>query len=957
MPWQLGPRAFVIAAIGLHAAVSSAQEAGGSIRGRVTAGGGAPVVNVRVVAQSPSLTSHRETVTSGEGDYAFAFLPAGEYVVTFERDGMVTVKRTTRLSALETVLADAVMVAGKVPDEAIVVVIDPDGFPHAPVFSENFPRATLERLPLSGGWPSALTLPAGTLSTGVDDALITWDGAPVRFTGHAAGRPLLDPGAAALQEATFVTAGVPAEAGRFQSGLIAVVTPSGGEHLAGAFGVTLTNSDMQADMVDRAQATDGTAVNGHYQIGGTLDGRRTWLFAAGRHLGETVTHHARLSDAVFSSPTRERLWEAKVTHAVNEDHRLQGLFVTGGRDTRQAPPVGAMSVEDASALEDRTHTHRLGSVSYTGVPGRRLELSARMTAERWSSAAEGPARADGLTRTAVRDQQTGALIWGPGSCATCDPEERTSTTWRAQAGYLVSTASDAHHITAGYEGLFGRLDPASVPSGGSFELRASRFVAQDGRISPVLEPNGSAAIVWHPAQDNRLTHRANAFFVSDEWRRGSNLVIQAGLRWDGQHLSRRDAAERLLSERGFSPRVSVSWSPSQGSGWVLTSGYARYTADLLHRISPVFTGQAERRFRYQGPPVNTSAAVVDTGTVVAGALNWLAASGGTARAPSFASEPGLTVVDADAGDSPHVSEWSIGASQLKLGAARIQADLTWKRAALREWRVDPTRKTTDASGLAIDQVIAAASRDLLSRNSAALALQLHYRLGIQASLAARYTLSRSWGATDVSAGQDDPSRIMALAYPEYVEADWAAPSGDLSDDRRHRLKLWGQADVLVSETLGIIGVDLLQTLESGRPYGLVSWIDVSPFVANPGYAQPPTAVPYYVTARDAFRTPSANRTDLAVRYSRRVPGSIRSELLVQFHFLNLFDKRRVLDPEAFDVVRTAFTEPARFAPFNPFVQSPERGVHWDVDPRLSSSLENAPMTLPRAYRLSVGLRF
>ena len=312
------------------------------------------------------------------------------------------------------------MVAGKAPDESIVITIDPESFPHAPVFSENYQRATLERLPLSGGWVSALALSAGTMGTGIDDALMAFDGTPVRFAGRVPGRPLLDPGTPALQEATIVMAGIPAEAGRLQSGLVAVVTPAGGPHLSGALGVTVTSGDMQADAVDRARATEGPAANAHYQIGGPLDGRRTWLFAAGRNLAETVTHHARLSDTVFSSPTRERFWEAKATHALNQDHRLQGLFVSAGRDTRQAPPATAVSVEEGSALEDRTRAHRLVTGSYTGVLGRRLELSARVTAERFSSAVEGPVRSDVVSGTPVRDQQTGGLTWASGGCVACD---------------------------------------------------------------------------------------------------------------------------------------------------------------------------------------------------------------------------------------------------------------------------------------------------------------------------------------------------------------------------------------------------------------------------------------------------------------------------------------------------------------------------------------------------------
>lgn len=924
----------VFTAMALRPVLVTAQDPGGSIRGRVTDARAAPLAQVRIVAQSASLTSHRETMTSRHGDFQFAFMPAGDYVVTYAGDGLVTVKRTTRLSALETVFADAVMVSAERAHEAIVVVIDRETFPRAPVFSTNYQDSTLDQLPLDGGVSSALTLSPGAFGGRIGEALFTLDGAPVRLDRPASRRRLLDPGAAALQEVTFVTAGASADAGHFQSGVMAVVTRSGGDRLSGAFGVAVTNGGSEADVVEGARSSDGLAISPYYQLGGPLlNGSRTRLFASGRHLTERTTHQARLSDAAFSSPARERFWEVKATHALTPSHRLQGVFVFDGLETRQAPPADAVSVEDARALEDRASAHRLATFSYTGVLGPALQVTARVTGERFTSAAEGAERTDLVSRTAVRDRQIGSQVWAPGSCAECDPDRRTSTTGRISAGYLLSTRSDTHQITAGYERSSGRIDPGGVHPDGDFEVTASRWLVRGDGIFPVLEPNGSADIVWRPSIDNRLAHGTDALFLGDEWRRGSDVTIQAGLRWDRQHLSTVGTAQRILTERGISPRLDVSWRPSRSPDWVVTAGYARQAGDLLRATGAADAGPAERRFAYLGPPINASsdASLVDTDVVVADALNWLFANGGTGRAPSFATEAGFATTRPGVGDLPHESVLMTGVSRSMPGTSRFRADLIWSR----------------LGGL---------RTDLLSRHSTALNLQIDYPLGVLARFTASYSLSRAWGNADVWSGQNGQLEDLFLDHPEFVDAAWAAPMGHLSDDRRHRLKLWGHVDLPVSESLGYVGLDLLQTVESGRPYGLWSWIDASPFVADSG-SEPPVSVPYYFTARDAFRTPSARRTDLSVRYSRGMTGSIRSELIVRLHVLNLFAARRVLDPQAFAVATTAFTDPGRFAAFDPFSQSPELGVHWDTDARLSDALDTATMTMPRAYRLSVALRF
>jgi hypothetical protein len=380
----------------------------------------------------------------------------------------------------------------------------------------------------------------------------------------------------------------------------------------------------------------------------------------------------------------------------------------------------------------------------------------------------------------------------------------------------------------------------------------------------------------------------------------------------------------------------------------------------LNGTGNALTAPAEGRFQYLGPAVNTSdraSSFVETGQVVAGALNWLFTNGGVARRPSFVSQPGLSAVGSTPASLPHVTEWSIGAGR-SFGATKLHADFAWRRAGgLREWQVVRTdTPATDALGRQVDRADADTG-DFRAWNSSSLAVQVNRRLGIQARVAVRYTLSRVWGTDDTALADDGPLGTMVFAYPEYLDARWAAPTGDLPGDRRHRFALWGDADLLVSESLGVLGVSLLQTFESGRPYAPVSWISVSPFVSNPGYLQPPSAVPYYFTEPDAFRTNGARRTDVATNYTRLIPGTVRGEIVIQFHVLNLFGRRQVLNPESFVRINTSFTDPAGFRSFDPFTQSPEAGIHWGLDSRLSNALESAPMTMRRAYRLSVGLRF
>jgi hypothetical protein len=56
-------------------------------------------------------------------------------------------------------------------------------------------------------------------------------------------------------------------------------------------------------------------------------------------------------------------------------------------------------------------------------------------------------------------------------------------------------------------------------------------------------------------------------------------------------------------------------------------------------------------------------------------------------------------------------------------------------------------------------------------------------------------------------------------------------------------------------------------------------------------------------------------------------------------------------------VRTAFSNPGQFAPFDPRTETPIPGEHWDFDPRWADAATAALTTLPRTIRVAFGVRF
>jgi hypothetical protein len=275
---------------------------------------------------------------------------------------------------------------------------------------------------------------------------------------------------------------------------------------------------------------------------------------------------------------------------------------------------------------------------------------------------------------------------------------------------------------------------------------------------------------------------------------------------------------------------------------------------------------------------------------------------------------------------------------------------------------------------------------VLFRRYNGLTLQGTYRWNTSIDVGANYTISRNWGNFEGETVGNGPTRFEGTRFPEYKQAAWNYPEGDLSTDQRHRSRLW-----LNYHPGFLTGLTLtaLELMESGIPYGaggrdvstpnaVTSGVDARPYVTNPGYLAPPDAnnVAYYFTARDAFRTEAQIRTDFAANYVFRVPGARGVELFGQLQVLNVFNQFQLCACGATTfgtgsggnaggvniqrlstTVLTPASTPARFAAFNPFTTTPVRGVNWDLGPTFGQAVSRFAYTTPQSMRLSFGVRF
>lgn len=958
MSWRTGLCVTALAAGLLLAPCRAAAQTDAAVRGRVVDDDGNPLAGVLVSASSSRLPGPMTTRTTPDGAYGLPSLPPGPYVIAFSLAGRATLKHQTRLSPTERRVLDATLIPEGRSEGAVVVEIDRESALERPQASRAAMHDTLERFPVIGGLLSAARWMPGAVSRHPFEALLLVDDTPLRSSWRLGARPSLLDAHEPLVAVTAAVGYLPAEYGRLQSGAIGAALRSGGDRFSGGFRTTLAGAGLDADVLDAAP-TRGVTSGTEYRFGGPLRRDHTWFFLAARHHEQNTRERTAVTVAPYATDTGQALGSGKVTHAWAPNQRLEGMFVFDRQNVTGLPPEAA-AIGGTEALEASRFTGWIGSLTYTASVGDRLWVTAGFSNETGSRTPAGTGTRDRLSLASLQDLPSGVRWWSPGTCVECARASRASRTWRATGSYLLSRGDRAHELRFGFEGSRDRHEPAGTPDEGRYELRVSGMRESGGGLVPVVRANGSSWVIWYPGGDPPFHIGSQSLFIEDHWQHGRHLTFDLGLRWD--RFTTGIEGRQLLAEAAFSPRAALTWRLGPEREWTVMAGLARYvdrTGARRDTTPALVTVRGQRVHVYSGPEINVDAGTpVGPAEAVARVLSWFDDSGGVTRAPDFALAPGVTAMDGgESGTPAAVTELIAGVGRQLGWHSHARAEVFWRRYdGVPARTVAPGGSATDAFGRTIDAGTIARD-ERLRREHVGLSLQGRYRLGIIAAVGGHYTLSQARGTYDREGPLADPLQVAALGYPEYVDASWIAPEGSLRDDARHQLRLWGQANLFADDHTGSMSVTLLQHLESGHPYGVVGLIDVRPFAANPGYATPPIAVPYFFTDRDAFRTESAIRTDVAVNYTRPLPGTIYGEIFARFDLLNLFGHVRTRPALPHLVARTALTDPDRFEAFDPFGEAPVQGLHWDVDPRLGPDSGRVPETLPFAVRLTFGVRF
>jgi outer membrane receptor for ferrienterochelin and colicin len=1006
MRW-LRALSFVAAALLLSADIAATQTTTGTIAGRVVDSQGLALPGVTVTVAGPNLQGTLTSVTTENGDYSVPRVPPGTYTVTFELSGFQQQQKTVSVALGQALTVNTTLGPAALTETVNVVAGAADVLTNTPLVGTNFKQELIAMLPTTRDINAVILKAPGVHPSGPSgnysingamsfESLFMVNGVNVNenLRGQANNLYIED----AVQETMVSTDGISAEYGRFAGGVVNVITKSGGNRFSGSFRDSLYNDDWRATVTgnDDHPFTTDTKVDRvisqyEYVIGGPILRDQLWFFNAGRFRNAPVGRNTVAPvNLPYTFEDKSQRYEGKLTYSPNASHRVDGAYTKVGQKEVNGT-FSTTTTMDLRSLYTRELPQELFTVGYSGILSPNLFVEARWSARKFSFIGSGAPTTDRIDGTLLIDTARGNLrYWSPTFCGVCDNEKRDNEEVFVKGTYLWSTkGTGSHTLLFGYDTFNDQRFANNHQSGSDFRILGTSTIVRGAEIYPRWLP-GSTTIQWNPIDQGSLgtNFRTNALFVNDNWRFTDRLTFNLGLRWD-RNQGKDSAGRTVANDSAFSPRLGVVWDPTGNGMWSVSGSFAKYVAGLNNGIadsSSAAGNPATLTWTYQGPAINSDSnatTLVTSDVALQQLFAWFDANGGTTMTPATSSVPGVSVQIPNSLTSPNVIAYAAGMSRQLTARAVVRADFSY-----RDYRDFYSTRIDRSTGIVVDQFgnradlgIVENTNDVKRRYSG-VTVSGRYRINARSDAGGSYTLSRLWGNFDGENVASGPLTTDLFQYPEYREARWFAPEGDLAADQRHRATLWVNYGVPKVEGLT---VSLLQDFATGVPYGAggglpvgqsgfsaSAFVNAAPYVTNPGYVTPQGGPreTYYYTARDAFRTEISRRTDMAVNYSYRVPGARSVEAFVQGQLLNLFNVQDMCACGA-DVfnnggnmavsrigsgVLNPVNTPSLRA-FNPFTETPELGVNWNYNANFGTPLNRFAFTSPRTFRMSFGVRF
>ncbi len=517
----------------------------GGISGQVLDPDGLPLPGVTVTAESAMLQGTRSAVTSGNGDYIVPFLPPGDYTVTFELSGFQTHKQTVGVQISETLPLNVKMVLASVTETVNVTAAALTEIAQTGTVASTYKSDLIENLPVGRTLNSATLLAPGANDNGPGGGIIVSgamsyenlfliNGVVVNenLRGQARNVWIED----AIQETKVSTGSISAEYGRFQGGVVNMITKSGGNKFSGSFRTSFVNDGWSALTPYPGDQNINKVVPAYEATaGGPILKDRLWFFGAARYEKNTDNRTLDYTKVNYERTDKEKRYEGKLTYALNSRNTVKAAYTKRRLDTTN---TNFGTIMDLKSLYDIANDEHLGSLNYTGVLTDKLFLEGQYSERAYAIIGSGSHKTDLVDGTPIWDRSRGSNRFNsPTFCAVCGTGLEQRNNWNAlvKLNYFLSTEQiGSHNVVVGTDIYKEMRKNDNYQSGSSYRIQASTAIIDGASIYPVFKSDRTTYVDYLPLVEKTKGNdiRTYSFFANDTWRYNNRLTANIGVRYD-----------------------------------------------------------------------------------------------------------------------------------------------------------------------------------------------------------------------------------------------------------------------------------------------------------------------------------------------------------------------------------------------------------------------------------------
>jgi outer membrane receptor protein involved in Fe transport len=580
----------VVGLVAIMVSTASAQETTGDVVGRVASQDGAPLPGVTVTIQNAEVGLVRSAVTRGDGTYRFPALAPARYRLTASLDGFQTVQREVEVALGRAATVDLSMQIGSFQEVIEVTGETPLVDVTSTVSGLSVDAdALLGTVPVQREVTNVALLAPGTVGTprywqeATFTGLYTPEQGFASFGGASIGensyqinglnvtsfRHMLGSTFVPMEfveEVQVKSGGYEAEYGRATGGVVSMLTKSGTNTFQGGLSAYFEPESLQEQEPDtfeynnQDESRERLEVNA--SLGGPIARDRLFFFAFARYADTAIVDlYATTADL---HETSNPYWGGKLDWAISSNHRLEGTYISDAVDVdfvRSDYDPEARTVGEVRGTGMRSRGGDNVILKYMGMFGDNVLLSAQAGRNEFNR----HNFTEGDQCPFARDYR-GEVTVNLG----CWVRSGQGDDWDARNAYRldVDWFVGNHQLRAGADFELNESWSDLQYSGGVGYLYYTN--GEEGRdpstyYFPDLPWDQELVRIRYYQRGGLHDVNSNAAYAQDSWRARPDLTVNLGLRWE-RYENKNSLGETFIeTDDQWAPRLGVIWDLS-GTG-------------------------------------------------------------------------------------------------------------------------------------------------------------------------------------------------------------------------------------------------------------------------------------------------------------------------------------------------------------------------------------------------------